>query len=94
MWIICGIVSVAFCLLAWIMAAKKNHKASWAAVCSLALVSLTILMEYRMVLNWIVKEDWSAVLDAVPSMLPVLTGYVIVMFLANIVPVVILEMQG
>lgn len=94
MWIICGIISVVFCVFAWIMIAKKNFKASWAAACSLVFVSLTLLMEYRMVLNWVVKEDWSALLDVVPSMFPRLTGYVIIMFLANIMPIVAAKIQG
>ena len=94
MWIICGIISVVFCVFAWVMTAKKNCKASWAAACSLAFVSLTLLMEYRIVLNWVVKEDWSALLDVVPSMFPRLTGYVIIMLLANIVPIVASKIQG
>lgn len=86
MWIICEIISVVFCIAGWIMTAKKDTKALWASVCSLAFVSLTLLMEYRMVLNWVSKEDWSALLDVVPSRSQILTGYVIIMLLANIIP--------
>lgn len=83
MWIICGIMSVIFCVTGWNMAWKKNNMAYWASACSLAFVSLTLLMEYRMVMNWVNKEDWSALLDVVPSMFSMLAGYVIIMLLAN-----------
>lgn len=88
MWIICGILSVIFCIVRWIMSFKKHRKAIWASVCSLTFVSLTLLAEYRLVLDWVNKQDWSALLDAVPSMFPILTGYVIIMLIANILPIV------
>lgn len=88
MWILFGIVSVVFCVIGWIMTVRQSPRAPWAAACSLTFVSLTLLMEYKMVLNWVNKGDWSALLDVVPSMFPLLTGYIIVMILANIVTVV------
>ena len=94
MWIIFGIISVVFCVIGWIMTVKHSSKAPWAAACSLAFVSLTLLMEYKMVFNWVNKEDWSALLDVVPSMFSVLTGYVIVMILANIVTIVSTKRQN
>ena len=42
-----------------------------------------IFMEYRIILNWGNAEDWIALLDVVPTMFTILTGYVIIMFLAN-----------
>ena len=83
MWIICGIISVIFCAAAWIMTANKNRNAGVASMCSLAFVAITLLMEYRMVLDWVNKEDWSALLDVVPSMFIVLCGYVILLVFAN-----------
>ncbi len=88
MWIICAGVSVAFCIAAWIMALKNSKKTVWASACSLSFVALTLLMQYRMVLNWVNNEDWSALMDVVPSMFPILCGYVIVLILANIFPVI------
>lgn len=88
MWIVCGIISVIFCVMAWIMAINKNKKANWASMCSLSFVTITLLMEYRMVLNWLNKEDWSAMMDVVPSMFTILCGYVILLLLANIAAIV------
>lgn len=57
-------------------------------MCSLSFVTSTLIMEYRMVLNLVKKEDWSALLDVVPTMFIVLCVYVIILLLANIVVIV------
>ncbi len=93
MGIIFGIISVVFCVIGWIMTVRQSPRAPWAVACSLAFVSLTLLMEYKMVLNWVNKEDWSALLDVVPSMFPMLTGYVNVMIVANILTIVVKKRQ-
>lgn len=83
MWALCGAVSVLFLIIGFVLAVKKNQKAVYAAASSLAFVALTLLMEYRMILNWVNKEDWSALLDVVPSTFAILSGYVTLMLLAN-----------
>ncbi len=88
MWIVCGIISVVFCVIAWIMTMNKNKKANLASMCSLSFVAITLLMEYGMVVNWVNKEDWSAMLDVVPSMFPILCGYVVLLLIANIAALV------
>ena len=85
MWILCGGLSVVFCIIGWIMMPKKKIVSQWASVCSLAFVSLTLLMEYRMVLQWVNKEDWSALMDVVPPMFSFYARYVIILLLANAV---------
>ena len=89
MWIVCGVISVIFCVTAWILTINKIKKAILA---SMSFVAITLLMEYKMVVNWVDKEDWSAMLDVVPSMFPVLCGYVILLLLAN--GVVIVKNKG
>ena len=86
MWILCGILSVAFCIAGWVLAFKKHSGAVWASLASLAFICLTLLMQYKLVFLWVQKEDWSALLDTVPSMFSILTGYVIILLLANTVP--------
>lgn len=83
MWIICGGLSVIFCIVGYLMLLKKNRVAYWASLCSLSFTSLTLLSEYKMVMNWVNANDWSALLDVVPLMYPILTGYLIIMLLAN-----------
>lgn len=70
-------------VIGWILASKKKITTCWVSVSSLAFVALTLLMEYRIILNWVNAEDWIALLDVVPTMFTILTGYVIIMFLAN-----------
>ena len=83
MWIVCGIISIIFCIMAWIWTINKNKKAILFSMCSLSFVTSTLIMEYRMVLNLVKKEDWSALMDVVPSMFSILCGYVVIMLLAN-----------
>lgn len=40
-------------------------------------------MEYRQILDWVNKEDWSTLLDVVPFMFLPLGIYVVVMLLSN-----------
>ena len=80
MWIICGALSAIFCVIAFIMVKKKNRIAYWASGSS-----LTLLMEYKMVVDWVNREDWSALLDVAPHMFSLLTGYVVIMLLLNAV---------
>ena len=42
-----------------------------------------LLMQYKMVLNWVHAEDWPALSDVVPTTFSSLTGYVMIMLLAN-----------
>ena len=60
-----------------------DWQAGMVPVCSLSFVAITVLMEYRAVLEWIHKEDWVALMDIVPSTFPMLCGYVTLMLLAN-----------
>lgn len=83
MWIICAVLSIIFYVIGWILVSKKKIATCWASASSLAFVTLTLLMEYKIILNWVNTKDWTALLDVVPTMFIILTGYVIIMFLAN-----------
>ena len=60
---------------------------------SLAFGCLTLLMQYKLVFLWVQKGDWNALLDVVPTMFSILTGYVIILLLANIVPLLLVRKQ-
>lgn len=85
MWVISGIISVLFCIIGWITVVKKSKNAILASACSLSFTAITLLMEYKTVLVWVNKEDWSALLDVVPYMFKAMVVYVIVMVIANAV---------
>lgn len=88
MWIIFGVISILFCVAGWGLAAKKKSISIWMAACSLSFVSITLLMEYRMVLRWVYKEDWIALMDVVPSTFSMMTGYVVIMLMANTISII------
>lgn len=83
MWIVCGFLSVIFTILNWIFARKNNKKSYWAALCAVSFTALTVLMEYRLVLNWVNNEDWAALMDVVPSMFGILVVYVAILIFVN-----------
>lgn len=91
MWIVCGAISLLFGIIAWLMVVNKNPKATWASACSLSFVALTCLMEYKLVLDFVNKEDWSALMDVVPGMFTVLCGYVMIMILANAIVIALVN---
>ena len=86
MWILCGGLSIMFLALNWVLSFKNSEKRNWAMAFSLAFTSLTLLIEYQIASEWVVKEDWSALLDVVPYMFSILLLYVIIMTLLNVIP--------
>ena len=58
MWIVCAALSIIFNVIGWILASKKKITTCWVSVSSLAFVALTLLMEYRIILNWVNAEDY------------------------------------
>ena len=52
MWIICGAISIIFCIGGWILKIKESDRAVLSAVCSLAFVIATLLVQYKMALNF------------------------------------------
>ena len=85
MWLLTGLLSVIFCILAGWMAVRKNKRAGVLSVCSLAFTAVTLLLQYHMVLVWVRRNDWSALLDVTPLLFVLLCVYVIVLFAANAV---------
>ena len=91
MWVICGIISVVAAIAGLLLALRKHAGAAHAATASPVFVSLTLLMQYRLVLQWVGKADWAALEDVVPSMFPILAGYVIALFAVNAVSLCLLR---
>lgn len=68
MWLFGIGLSVVLTIAALVLVSKKRDKAMWASVSSLVLVIVSLLLEYKMILDWVNKNDWSAMLDVVPTM--------------------------
>lgn len=83
MWILCGIASLIFTMLHAYAAFSGKSMAKAMAFGAFAFTALTLLSEYAMVVSWVQAEDWSALLDVVPSMLPLLIAYTVILVAAN-----------
>lgn len=83
MWIFCGIASVVFTGLHGYAASSGKIMAKAMAFGAFTFTALTLLSEYAMVASWVQAEDWSALLDVVPSMLPLLIAYTVILVGAN-----------
>ncbi len=88
MWIICGVISIIFCICGWILKIKESNRAVLSAICSLAFVIATLLVQYKMVLDWVNKKDWTALMDVMPSTFVILCVYAVILIFANVVTIV------
>lgn len=83
MWIFCGIASVVFTVLHGYAVFSGKSMAKAMAFGAFGFTALTLLSEYAMVASWVQAEDWSALLDVVPSMFPLLIAYTVILVVAN-----------
>ncbi|MDY3225923.1 MAG: hypothetical protein SOW84_08680 [Candidatus Faecousia sp.] len=83
MWMLCGALSVFFTGITLYLTLREKNGADWASVCSLSFTAITLLLEYKMAVDWVCREDWTALLDVMPTMFSVLAGYVIIQILLN-----------
>ena len=67
MWFVLGMGAIAAAVLNIILTLFRRE-ASWARFLSMALTCLTMCAEYGMVARWVLREDWSALMDVVPAM--------------------------
>lgn len=82
MWLFLGAAAIvtAGLNIAW-TARKKDAK--WFRFISVSLTALTLCAEYRLVEKWVLKKDWSALMDVVPGMSGVLLALTIASILIN-----------
>ena len=79
MWIVFGAASVLLTVISLALCEKRPRPSVLASAGALACTALTLLAEYWMVLRWVNRQDWSALMDVVPSMARLLTVYAVVM---------------
>ena len=83
MWLLCGAASLIFTVLTLILTFRGKDGGDWAAICALSFTAITLLLEYKMAVEWVCREDWTALSDVLPTMFTSLTGYVILQILLN-----------
>lgn len=82
MWIIFGSSAIASAianLLFWFL----GKEAKFFRFLSLSLTALTVCAIYSLDAGWVLKEDWSALMDVVPTMSRYLWGLVIASIALN-----------
>lgn len=88
MWFILGLLAItATCINLFMYATGKDYKLAMAM--GLSFTALTVVADYSMVANWVKAEDWSALLDVVPTMAAVLWVLTILSILLNIAPILL-----
>ncbi|MFB4159056.1 hypothetical protein ACE1TF_04165 [Geomicrobium sp. JSM 1781026] len=86
MWILLGFIAIIATLINLFMY-KSGKNYTLAMALALSFTALTLCAEYSLVSEWVVAEDWAALLDVVPSMEPVLWAVTLVSIGLNITPV-------
>lgn len=88
MWFILGLIAItATCINLFMYATGKDYKLAMAM--GLSFTALTIVADYSMVANWVEVEDWSALMDVVPTMAAALWVLTILSILLNITPILL-----
>lgn len=67
MWLLFGLIAIISAILnvIWTM---RHREGKWFRYISLSFTILTLCAEYSVLNQWIMNEDWSALLDVAPSM--------------------------
>ncbi len=85
MWLVFGGIAVITTFINLYLYTKdKNHHLAKAI--GLSFTVLTLVASYSMVSDWVIAEDWIALLDVVPTMSRALWILKIISILLNIIP--------
>ena len=88
MWLILGIIAILTTILnLYLCKIGKDYRL--AMVMGLSFTALTFLAEYIMVSNWVKAEEWSSLLDVVPTMANALMILTVISILLNIAPLIL-----
>lgn len=88
MWVLFGALTILATMTNIVLYIKgKNYELAMAI--ALSLTALTLCAEYQLIANWVVHEDWAALLDVVPTMEKMLWLFVIGSIVVNILPTIL-----
>lgn len=91
MWLIFGLIAITATFInLGLFASGKDYRLAMAM--GLSFTALTLVADYGMVADWVVSEDWSALMDVVPGMSAALWVLTSLSILMNITPI-LLEMK-
>ena len=85
LWMPLGVGSIIFSIIGLIQNINKKTKNSiWFTVSAISLTALFVVIQYQMIDNWLQSEDFTALLDVVPTVSSIVTIYVISIIIINI----------
>lgn len=88
MWIILGVITIAATFInLYMYKSGKDYKLAMAI--GLSFTALTLCSEYSLVSGWVKVEDWSTLLDVVPTMKIGLWILTIISIALNITPILL-----
>ena len=88
MFFILGIITIIATILnLYLYKTGKDYRL--AMVMGLSFTALTLLAEYIMLSNWVKAEEWSSLLDVVPTMANALMILTVISILLNIAPLIL-----
>lgn len=67
MWMILGLCAIASAILNLVFWFRRKDP-KWFRFLSMSLTAMTLCASYSMDAQWVLKEDWSALSDVVPTM--------------------------
>ncbi|MFS0673599.1 hypothetical protein [Ornithinibacillus sp. 179-J 7C1 HS] len=92
MWLGLGLIAIVATIInLYMYGTGKNYKL--AMTMGLSFTALTLVAQYSTVSDWVKAEDWSALIDVVPTMETALWVLTIISILLNITPI-LLELKN
>ncbi|MGK0701555.1 hypothetical protein ACR3I8_19415 [Priestia flexa] len=92
MWLILGLIAIVATIInLYMYKTGKDYKLAMAM--GLSFTALTLCAEHSLVSDWVKGEDWSALMDVVPTMEKAVWFLTTVSILLNIAPM-LLELKG
>lgn len=77
--------SLFFTVTAIFQTATRKKGSEWSSICALSFTAITLLLQYKVVMNWVRFEVWAALMDVIPTVFKLLSGYVIIQLLLTAV---------
>lgn len=92
MWLILGLIAIVATIInLYMYKTGKDYKLAMAM--GLSFTALTLCAEHSLISDWVKGEDWSALMDVVPTMEKAVWFLTIVSILLNIAPI-LSELKG
>lgn len=86
MWLILGVIAILATIIN-LYRYKTGKNYNLAMAIGLSFTALTLVASYNMIFDYVKAEDWSALLDVVPTMTRVFWALTIISILLNIAPI-------